>query len=402
MKSILFVINTMGMGGGEIAMIELLRQLDMEKYEISLLVLTGQGELIRKLPKKVNLLNKKYFPVSVLDWRGKIRLFKTVIKVMLFKGLVFKKMRYIIKNLKNMIEQGNIKKDKLLWKCISDGAQQLDQEYDLAIAYLEGASAYYVASRVKAKKKAAFIHIDYKLAGYNRMLDEDCYLDFDRVYTVSENAKKVFLEVYPECKERVAVFYDLIDRERIINNSKEKGGFSDDFDGIRILTVGRLVRQKAIDIAINTMNILKHSQKHFRWYVLGEGELRRKLEKQIRTLGLEKDFILLGTVDNPFPYYAQCDIYVHTSYFEGKGSIAIEEAQVLGCTIVASEHSSVREQIEDGVDGEICKLDSKTLAETILELANHPQQMNAYSRAALEREQTDNQKEIEKLLELIS
>ena len=43
MKSILFVINTMGMGGGEIAMIELLRQLDMEKYEISLLVLTGQA-----------------------------------------------------------------------------------------------------------------------------------------------------------------------------------------------------------------------------------------------------------------------------------------------------------------------------------------------------------------------
>lgn len=401
MKSILFVINTMGMGGGETAMLELLRQMDRERYEISLLVLTGQGELLKQIPENVRLLNQKCFPVSVLDKRGKIRLFATVVKAMFSRGTIFKRAGYIADNLKDMAKQKDIKKEKLLWKILSDGTKEPEKEYDLAIAYLEGASAYYVASRVKAKKKAAFIHIDYNLAGYSRKLDEDCYLDFDRVFAVSEHAKEVFLSVYPECKENTEVLYDLIDRERILRSSKEKGGFSDDYDGFRILTVGRLVPQKAIDTAIDTMKRLKASAKKFRWYVLGEGEMRSSLEEQIRRLGLEKDFILLGTVENPFPYYAQCDLYVHTASFEGKGSIAVQEAQILGCAIVASEHGGVWEQIEDGADGKICRPEAEALAETILDLAGHPQRMADYGRAASKREQTDNQKEVAKLMDLV-
>lgn len=401
MKAILFVINTMGMGGGETAMLELLRQMDRERYAVSLLVLTGQGELLNRIPKNVRLLNQKRYPVSVLDKRGKARLFTTVVKAMFARGTIFKRAGYVADNLMDMIKQKKIKKDKLLWKILSDGTKEPEQEYDLAVAYLEGASAYYVASRVKAKKKAAFIHIDYSLAGYSRKLDEDCYLDFDRVFAVSENAKDEFLSVYPECREYTEVLYDLIDRERILCSSKEKGGFSDDYKGFRILTVGRLVPQKAIDTAIDAMKLLKASSKEFRWYVLGEGEMRKSLEEQIRRLGLEKDFILLGTVENPFPYYVQCDLYVHTATFEGKGSIAVQEAQILGCAILASEHAGVWEQIEDGIDGKICRPEAKALAESILDLAGHPQRMAAYGRAASKREQTDNQKEIAKLVGLV-
>lgn len=401
MKSILFVINTMGVGGGEKALLELLKRMDFKQYKVSLLVLTGQGELINQLPKEINLLNKCYSPISVLNRLGKIRLIKTVVKTMFTRGTILKRLGYILSNLKDMIKQGEIKKDKLFWKILSDGAQRLDVGVDLAVAYLEGASAYYVADYVTAKKKVAFIHIDYSKAGYNRKLDEDCYLYFDQIFTVSESARKAFIAVYPECKDRTQIFYDLIDRENIICSASKKGGFSDNYQGYRILTVGRLVPQKALDVAIDTMKILKASDKPFRWYVLGEGELRKKLEKQIHNLGLEKDFILLGTVDNPFPYYAQCDLYVHTAYFEGKGSIALEEAQVLGCAVVASEHSGVWEQVKDGVDGMVCKLNPKMLAEGILDLVDHPNKMASFALAASKREQIDYQKEIRKLVDLI-
>ena len=46
MKKILFVINTLGRAGAETALLELLRRLDAEEYEISLYVLLGQGEMI--------------------------------------------------------------------------------------------------------------------------------------------------------------------------------------------------------------------------------------------------------------------------------------------------------------------------------------------------------------------
>ena len=401
MKTILFVINTMGIGGGEKAILELFNNIDLDEYEVFLYVLTGQGELIEKIPEKIKILNKKYYAVSVLDSRGKIRLLKTVLSAVFSRGIFLKRAGYIVKNLIDMIKKGEIKKDKLLWKILADGAQRIEREFDLAVAYLEGGATYYVDSYVKAKKKAAFIHIDYRLAGYNRKLDEECYLHFDRVYTISETAKKVFLSVYPECKEYTEIFYDLIDVEKIILKAKEEGGFSDPYDGFRILTVGRLVPQKALDVAVNTMKILKTSSKKFRWYVLGEGEMRKKLENQIRMFGLEDDFILLGTVDNPFPYYDQCDVYVHTAYFEGKGSIAIEEAQILGCAVVASEHESIWEQVENGVDGMICRLEPEALAESILDYIEHPEKMIAYGKAASERKHTDQSKEMEKLMRLL-
>ncbi len=401
MKSILFVINTMGMGGGEKAILELLKQIDLKKYQVSLFVLTGQGELIDQIPEGVKVLNEQYFPISVLNYTGKIRLVKTVVKNLLTRGIIFKRMGYITENLWDMIRKGSIRYDKLFWKILSDGAQRLDNHYDLAVAYLEGGAAYYIASYVNAGKKAAFIHTNYGLAGYNRKLDEDSYLEFDSIFTVAENVKEEFLSAYPECKDRTKVLYNLIDRDRIVKKAKEPGGFSDGFDGFRILTVGRLVPEKAHDIKIKAMEILKRARKGFRWYVLGEGKLRKKLENQIRRAGLEKDFILLGTVNNPFPYYAQCDLYVHGTYLEGK-SVAIEEAQILGCAILVSDYSGVKEQVRDGVDGEVCKLEPEALAQKILDFADHPEKRKVYGLAASKRERANALTEVNKLLELLS
>ena len=43
MKKLLFVINTLGYGGAERAMLSLFGALSPEEYQIFLLVLTGQG-----------------------------------------------------------------------------------------------------------------------------------------------------------------------------------------------------------------------------------------------------------------------------------------------------------------------------------------------------------------------
>ena len=61
------------------------------------------------------------------------------------------------------------------------------------------------------------------------------------------------------------------------------------------------------------MKIIKDSGCKARWYVLGEGSEREMLEKKIAQLGLQKDFLLLGAVENPYPYYVQTDIYVHAT-----------------------------------------------------------------------------------------
>ena len=381
-KKLLFVINTLGCGGAERAMLNLFDALDPKKYEISLFVLTGQGELSHALPKHVRLLNPDYKDVSVLTKEGRKLLIRSVLRAGIKKGLFLRRASYLLKNFRDMRRRGKILPDKLCWRVLSDGAPLIKKEYDLAVAYLEGGATYYVAEHVKARKKAAFVHIDYGKAGYTRELDLDCYEKFDRIFTVSDEVREHFLEVYPEYEKKAFVFHNLVNQERIRRMAEQGDGFADDFEGYRILTVGRLTQQKRYDIAIQAMALLKEKcSVPVRWYVLGEGELRESLRQQIKDAGVEQEFILLGVKENPFPYYKNCDLYVHATGFEGK-SIAIQEAQTLGKPILATDCSGNREQIAHDVDGRMCPLNPESVSEEIIWMIEHPEKCEAYGEQA--------------------
>lgn len=361
MKKLLFVINTLGQAGAETAMLNLLRRIDPGQYQVSLYVLMGQGEMVQELPEHVRLLNSVFCEKPVLSAEGRKQMCRRVMSAALRRCTVFRLLPYLLRHFFTMAAKKRIQADKLLWRLLSDGGQRFEEEYDLAVAFLEGGSAYYVADHVRARRKAAFVHVDYGRAGYNRALDRDCYLGYDRIFSVSEEVKTSFDQVYPECREKCFVFHNLLDTEEIRRKAALPGGFTDDFQGLRILTVGRLTAQKAYDIALEAMSLLKARGEQVRWYVLGEGNQRSMLEEKRKKLGLEEDFLLQGAVRNPYPYFAQADIYVHATRFEGK-SIAIQEAQILRKAILVSDCSGNREQLEQGVDGLLCELTPEGIA----------------------------------------
>ena len=384
MKKILFVINTLGGAGAETALIELLRQLSPEEYDVSLFVLMNQGEMVHQLPRHVTLLNEHFCDSPVLDRDGKRKLNRYIFRTMFGRASLLRNMPYLLKNFFIMLKKHAVLPDKLLWRLMSDGVTEQKKRYDLAVAYLEGGSAYYVADHVSAERKAGFIHIDYGKAGYTRELDCGCYEEYDRIFTVSGEVRGHFLDTYPEYDGKTEIFHNLINSGRIRARANGPGGFEDDFDGTRILTVGRLTAQKAYDIAVEAMKLLREEGEAVRWYVLGEGEERRALEKLIWQYGLEQDFLLLGARENPYPYYAQTDLYVHATRYEGK-SIAIQEAQTLGCTILVSNCSGNREQVTDGVDGRMCELAPEGVCNGIRELLRDPEACARYGEAAGKR-----------------
>lgn len=399
MKKVLFVINTLGCAGAEKALLELLRRFTPDKYQVSLFVLMGQGELIHQVPEYVELLNQYYSDSSVLSDAGKKELRKRVLTGLVSHGSLFKNLPYLIKNGILTAAVGRFSADKLLRRILADGAWRTTKHYDLAVAYLEGGSNYYVSDYVDAEKKAAFIHVDYGRAGYTRSLDKDCYRRIDRIFAVSDEVKQSFLEVYPECGQKTEVFHNLLNQEEIRKKAKLPGGFEDDYAGIRILTVGRLTAQKAYEVAIDAMRLLKDRGVQARWYVIGEGELQQKLQQKIASLGLEKDFLLLGGRENPYPYFDQTDIYVHATRFEGK-SIAIQEAQTLGCPILVSDCSGNREQVKAGVDGLMCELTPEGICEGITELIRDEEKRKNYGRMAA-RKDFSGEEDIGKLVSMI-
>jgi hypothetical protein len=132
------------------------------------------------------------------------------------------------------------------------------------------------------------------------------------------------------------------------------------------------------------MSILKDRGIKARWYVLGEGGEREKLEGLIAELGLVDDFVLLGATDNPYTFLRQCDVYVHATRFEGK-SIAIREARALGKPLVASDCPGNREAIVDNEDGILCAFDSESIADAIERMFENENLRERYAAASLAR-----------------
>ena len=157
--------------------------------------------------------------------------------------------------------------------------------------------------------------------------------------------------------------------------------------------------QKDFAQSIYAMKLLKERGIKARWYILGEGEQREELEKLIRKLGLEEEFFLPGVTDNPYTYMAQADMYVHATRFEGK-SIAIQEAQILGCAILVSDCSGNREQVVHGVDGLMCQMEPESICEGIIEMLSDKEKMKSYGCEAAKR-MMKQKSEINKLLSLI-
>ena len=384
MKKILFVMNTMGRAGAERALLALIKNLPKEEYDISLYVLINRGELFDEVPDYVHILNKKPDNRSVLSFGGRLAIIHTVLRCFFRYASGFRLIGYFLKNLKIQLCAHRLLPDKLLWRTIANGSVKLQDTYDLAVAYIEGASTYYIAERIQAKKKAAFVHIDYQKAGYNKTVDLDAYQKIDRVFAVSKEARESFLRIYPEYNKKTFLFRNLHDTNRIASLAKktlpDNSAFVKSSARYKLLTVGRLNYQKAYDIAIDALAILRKRNIDADWFVLGEGSLQKELTRQIAKKGLSDHFFLLGSTNNPYPYYRAATIYVHATRFEGK-SIAIEEAQLLSKAIVASDCTGNREQIQSGTNGILVTLTPEAVANGIETLLANPTLIQRYEQA---------------------
>ena len=346
MKKILFVTNTMGRAGAETTMLTMMEEFDKTQYDISLFSIIPRGECFKDVPPEVTILNKRYTSKSVLSFWGTIFLVFDVLYALMISAIKnFSKTR---KYIGTYIKKRKFGVRQLAWLPFALAAPAPTEEFDLAIAFLEGASAYYVIDRINAKEKIAYVHLNLAMKGHLKEIDEPYYSKMDRIYGVSDKVVESLIADYPQMRDKIDVFQNMIKDKLIRKRAQHGAGFTDNFDGIRLLSVARLHPQKAYDVAIEAMDkLLKMGDFNIRWYAMGEGTERNKLQKLINEKDLSEKFILMGQRSNPYPYIKQCDIYMHCTGAEG-WSIAIAEARILGKPMIASKESNAGKQLPPG------------------------------------------------------
>ncbi len=154
---------------------------------------------------------------------------------------------------------------------------------------------------------------------------------------------------------------------------------------IIIGTMGRFVEEKAFEVFIQALNILKKKKIPFKAILAGRGELESFYKAQIKSLGLEKDIKMQEWVTNKGTFFNKIDIFCMSSRIE-HFSIAMLETMLSGTPIVATDADGPREVIRHKINGIIVKKDNpKALAEGLEHAMNHPKAMRDYAMNSFDK-----------------
>ena len=390
MKKLLFMCISMNIGGTEKALLTMLNEMDRSKYDITLFMLEEYGGFLNQIPDGIKVMYLKEYKT--------LKKFINDPPQLVAKELI--KNRKIIKGLSVLFVYiiSKLMKDiSIYYKYILSNVDTLNEEYDIAIAYAGPMDfiSYFVINKIKSKKRVQWIHFDITKMGFNVNFAKKIYDKFDKVFVVSNEGKDKLINFLPSLKDKTEVFFNIISCKMIEKMSYEGEGFSDDFDGTRILTVGRLSKEKGQDLIIPVLKKLKENGYKVRWYCIGDGPAKKEYEKLVDKLNIKDDFIFLGSKLNPYTYMKECNIYVQPSKHEGY-CITLGEARCFNNPIVTTNFTGANEQIVNENTGLVCEINEEEIYKAIKKLLDD-KKLYKNIKDNLNNEIVDSTKEIRKL-----
>ncbi len=344
------MIPTLDHGGAEKVLVNLVNNMDKNKFDITVLTLFGGGvnRQFLKPDIKDKYIFKKQFP-------GNTKLFNLFSPQILFKHFI---------------------KD----------------HYDIIVSYLEGPTARIVSGCCDSDTKlVSWIHVQQEnksiaasaFRNYNEA--KYCYEKFDRTVCVSEYVKSNFIDNF-NFKNDIEVLYNTNETDLIISLSNEEVKNLNHLDGIKtLIAVGTLKKSKGFDKIIRVHKRLLDSGIENKIIILGTGSEENNLKQLIYELNVEKSSTLLGYDTNPYKYIKNSDLFVCASTAEGF-STAATEALIVGTPVCTVDVSGMKEMLgENNEYGIVTENNEDALYEGIKTMLITPNMLEYYSKKALER-----------------
>lgn len=386
-KKVAILLPWLKMGGTNKIALNFIKELS-EYCDVTLILSEKSGELLMDLPSDIHLIidEMKDFKELFFEDIKKVRL------IALIKDLLYYAR---IRLGKDSIDNYRYIVDRNTYIC--------DTEFDCAISY-HGQSPERLLNllyRIKSKKRVAWIHGEMSFSEDKCHRLQKYYKKLDHFFFVSNPTQESFARVIPLDEEKATVYYNAIDKADILQKSKAEFApvFSEQY--INILTVGRVSSEKGQDmIPAITRRLIDLGYK-IRWYIIGDGDMRPKIEKLIQDECVEEDVILLGVQTNPYCFMKACNIYVQPSYTEGY-STTICEAGMLGKAIIGTKPSGgIRDQIIDGEDGLIVDATVDGLTDGIIKLLKDKELLNSFENR-IQNKNFEGKGEINKFLTFLN
>lgn len=348
---LLFMIPTLGQGGAEKVLINLVNNLDKTRFDVTVLTLFDTGVNKQFLHSDVH-----YCFCMKRSFRGNVHFLKFFSPRTLYKHFVASK-----------------------------------GEFDVLVSYLEGPTARIVSGCNNASSKlVSWIHGEQhtqkKASNSFRSINEasSCYRKFDNTVCVAKTVKDDFLELFPNLPS-CEVLYNTVESERIIRLSKEKITETYHNNVFNLIAVGTLKEVKGFDRLLRIIRRLVMENYLVHLYILGRGPLQKQFKNYIINNHIETYITLLGYQTNPYKFVAKADLFVCSSYREGF-STAATEALILGTPVCTVEVSGMKEMLGSNNEyGIITENNENALYIGIKKMLDNPDLLIHYRKMAAER-----------------
>jgi glycosyltransferase involved in cell wall biosynthesis len=349
-KNVLIAVHQLNLGGVQKALISTLNAIDYSKNDVTLYIRKDRTDLLSQVNPGVSkiLINDdktRYYrkPYAVilqilLKLTGKVK----------FRD---KLIGYII-NLQMDYEKKHYFSDK--------------EVYDIAISYIQSYTAKFVDENVGAKRKIMFYHGS---TDEHHSINEIAMNNFEKVFCVSKHAMEAIKGFYPQFADKIYCLENYVDYKQIIAGADE---FIPDYpkDKLILCSCGRITPVKGFDLAVEAADLLRQRGIDFKWYFVGDGSDRAKIDALIKSKRLEDFIEITGLQSNPYPYIKNCDIYVQPSYEEAQ-PLSVIEAHILCKPVVSTATAGGQSLINSGVTGLICNINPSAISDAIIYLVNN-------------------------------
>ena len=370
-KKIVFVTKALWIGGIETALINLLKYFDYDKYDVTLLVLKAELDMLDQIqPKCRVLIADREETVTFQERYRYSRLFHLTEKSDAPSRL-HKMMMWtvpIIRWAENRLYIRYIKK------------QMKNERFDTAVIYSDVAGETAIRA-IKADKYLMFYHHGAMRHVYH---DKIAYKKCEKIIAVSEHQAEALRKFNPRYSGKVTTIPNLTDVAGIQEKSLALTREQFDTTKFNIVSVGRVSHEKGMDLAVKACaELVTEGNDNIRWWIVGDGPAMQEVKKMIKELHMEEYVITVGMQKNPYPYIRQADLYVQPSRFEAFG-LTILEAMILGKAVLATDTMGAHEIINDGKNGLICDVTGKGMAGQIKELILDLKKLAKLERAVRE------------------
>lgn len=397
MKKILIFSHAMEIGGAERALLGILEAIDTKKYTVDIFLMRHSGELMKYIPKDVNILPEipQYASLAVPIVNV---LKKGQFKVAFGRVLGKWKAKQCVKTLK--LPPDNDVELEYSHKYTLGAMPEIgNKEYDLAVSFLT--PHYFVAEKVKARKKIAWIHTDYAMVKVDTESELKMWNRYDVIASISDHVTKSFLKTFPSLREKVQVIGNIMPMRYMerLTTAFSVGKEMPDDGSVKLLSIGRFCAAKNFDNVPYICKKLLASGLNVKWYLIGYGGDEQLIQQRIMETGMEDHVINLGKKENPYPYIRACDLYIQPSRYEGK-CVSVIEAQILHKPVVITNYATSASQLKDGYDGVIVPMDNESCAAGIAAVIRDKELQKRLVDNTKENDYT-NSGEIDKIYQLM-